>query len=172
MPAVAFDINEEVNTAYGDGLITKYREEDEMYEILLKKWILATKKSPILYSRGENITKKLSIFESATKKAFENKKLGAELYSKGLYEKAAEKYYECMNDIRVLDENNFDNEKRAVVFEISVPVHNNIALCLMNLKSYKDASLFATRYTIYQLPSHFHTIFLLLFTLIHSVHII
>ncbi len=172
MSAAAFGINEEVNTAYGDGLITKYREEDETYEILLKKWILATKKSPILYSRGENITKKLSIFESATKKAFENKKLGAELYSKGLYEKAAEKYYECMNDIRVLDENNLDNEKRAVVFEISVPVHNNIALCLMNLKSYKDASLFATRYTINQLTSHLYTTFLLLFTLIHSVHTI
>lgn len=121
-----------------------------MYEILLKKWILATKKSPILYCKGENITKKVSAFESATKMAFENKRLGAELYSKGLYEKAAEKYYECMNNIRVLDENQLDNEKRAVIFEISVPVHNNIALCLMNLKSYKDASLFATRYSINQ----------------------
>jgi hypothetical protein len=97
MPSSAFEINEEVNTAYGDGVITKYREEDEIYEILLKKWILATKKSPILFAKGENITKKPSLFESAIKRAFENKKLGAELYSKGSYEKAAEKYYECMN---------------------------------------------------------------------------
>ena len=141
----AFQIDDEVSTAYGDGVITRYRGGDEIYEILLKQWILATKKSPILYAKVENIKKKPDIFKSAITRAFENKELAAELYKKSEYEKAAEKYFECINDIRMLDESKQDDENKALIFELAVPVHNNIALCLMNLKKYKDASMFATR---------------------------
>lgn len=148
-----FHIGETVQTSYGgEGRIMWIRDTDGMYVVHLNNWVLANKKSPILYLNQSSVHKtkhaKISVqksnFEEQFAKAVDAKAVGTELYKASDVEKARNKYLEALEILRdVGDVSTLSNEERAKAFEQNVLCYNNVALCCLLLKDYSEAAIFA-----------------------------
>ena len=65
------------------------------------------------------------------------------LFKQEKFEEAKEEYIKAIQITQYLGDN-IDNEDRATVFEFTVPCHNNVALCNINLKKYDEGIQYAT----------------------------
>jgi hypothetical protein len=54
----AFSVDDPVSTVWGVGKVKSYREEDNLYVVLLDKWKLAQGQSPTLYLGADSMTKR------------------------------------------------------------------------------------------------------------------
>ena len=146
----ALAIGSNVSTSYGDGKVVGIRSADNMYEIELKNWVLAQGQSPKLFAQLESLSGTSSNGEQAesndVKKAMATavafKDEAGNLFRAKDFEGAKLKYLEALNAMKHLGEG-LDNDQKAVVFELTVPCHNNLALCSLQIHEYNEAAIYA-----------------------------
>ena len=143
-----------VSTSYGEGNIVGIRSADNMYEIELKNWVLAQGQNPKLFAQLESLTEMPSAASSNGKQVASNdvektmatavafKDEAGNLFRAKDFEAAKLKYLEALNAMKHLGEG-LDNDQKAVVFELTVPCHNNLALCSLQIHEYNEAAIYA-----------------------------
>ena len=141
-------------TSYGEGNVVGIREDDGMYEIELDRWTLAQGQSPKLFAQLESLSEIPSAISSTGENAASNdvekamaaaaafKDVAGNLFRAKDFEGSKLKYLEALNAIKHLGEG-LDNDKKAIVFELTVPCHNNLALCSLQVHEYHEAAIYA-----------------------------
>eukprot|EP00607_Mallomonas_marina_P007830 CAMPEP_0182417426 /NCGR_PEP_ID=MMETSP1167-20130531/1911_1 /TAXON_ID=2988 /ORGANISM="Mallomonas Sp, Strain CCMP3275" /LENGTH=436 /DNA_ID=CAMNT_0024591005 /DNA_START=170 /DNA_END=1480 /DNA_ORIENTATION=- len=140
-----------VSTPYGNGKIISHRLDDQIVIIEPDTWIMANKKPPTFYlqrdvvklvpaASDDDISYK--IVTERLQKANELRNEGATQFKSKNYDEAKLKYLTSLQCIQGLGDK-INNEHRAMVFELTIPCSNNVALCLLKLKKYSEASVYA-----------------------------
>ncbi len=135
-----------VRTSYGKCRVISIRE-DGMFVLGAENWRLANNTIPKLYMQQDTLTldRESKIARRVRNKidsCAQGKNMGAKLYSEKKFEEARDKYFLALRSLEG-EEGNLTDEEKAEAFELSVPLQNNIALCCLHLKQYKDAYTFA-----------------------------
>jgi len=149
-----------VMSNYGIGQLNKKRKSDGICEVSLVDWTLANGKNPTLYCKLDNIqkfnagdrmiTKETTIVKEDPRErikklitdAIASKEKATSLFKQEKFEEAKEEYIKAIQVTQYLGDD-IDNDDRATLFEFTVPCHNNVALCCINLKKYEEGVLFA-----------------------------
>ena len=136
----------QVRTPYGVCKVVSIRE-DGMFVLGFEKWRLANNTIPALYMQQDALSlyresKIAHRVRSKIDSCAKGKNMGAKLYSEKKFAEARDKYFIALRSIEG-EEGHLTDEEKAEAFELSVPLHNNIALCCLHLKQYKDAYQFA-----------------------------
>lgn len=118
-----------------------------MYSIELVKWQLANGKSPVMYGQAGSFSdapkeKTITYIEKMVRNSIALKDEAGTLFRSKDFEGARAKYLEALNAMKYLGEG-LDNEQKAIVFELTVPCHNNLALCSLQMHDYSEASIYA-----------------------------
>jgi tetratricopeptide (TPR) repeat protein len=160
----AFGVGTTVYTAYGAGVVKSYRESDAMHAVELSNWRLAQGQSPTLFARADSLSDKElppSSSSSASSASHEHAEESAAKYVQKTvavavalkdeagalfrakdFNGAKTKYLEALDAMKYLGEG-LTNEQKALVFELTVPCHNNLALCSMQVQEYSEAAIYA-----------------------------
>jgi tetratricopeptide (TPR) repeat protein len=141
----------------GEGIITDYRPDDNIYIVTLLHWKLAQGQSPTLYVQESNLSQnpiirknniiketepQIPYAESSIAKAIAIKEEAGLFYKQGDIESAKNNYLKALEAMQYLGES-LTNQQKAIVFEQTVPCHNNISLCCLLLKNYPESVQFA-----------------------------
>jgi tetratricopeptide (TPR) repeat protein len=145
-----FAVGDQISCAWGRGLVQEIRS-DAVYVITLENWKLADGKSPTLYLQESALSKvlpkkdkkKKNTLEESLKKAIALKGDAGKLFSAGKYTEAREKYFESLTAMHAQKAEELSTRERAMVFEQTVPCHNNISLCSFNLNEFVQCIDFA-----------------------------
>ena len=153
LKSVVINIGDTVSTQYGAGIVVNISHEG-MYTIEPISWKLANNCTPKFYMLKDSLSLKNdelkvspasstdSVFKSAIAKANASKTEGGNFFKQKNYVLAREKYFEVLRALERVGEN-LSNEQRAEVLEITVPCHNNIAICCLKNKDFPECTLFA-----------------------------
>jgi hypothetical protein len=139
--------------------VAEFRDSDRMFSVELFDWKLANGKSPTLYGQQSSLSLKpfahagshtdsvdglteKSNSEKSLDKALKLKEEAGELFRAKNYEGAKDKYLESLRSMEYMAEE-YSNEQKALAFELTVPCHNNLALCCIHCASYAEAAVYA-----------------------------
>eukprot|EP01041_Mallomonas_annulata_P004313 gene4313-8577_t len=155
------EIGSLVQTPYGKGIIRSIRQ-DNIILVEPINWTMADKKAPKFYlqkdfiqllkqdtnnnksSEGNEPDPIISLIADRIDRAIKLREDGTICFKEQNFELAREKYCQALMSLQGLGELSLSIEQRAVVFEQSVPCHNNAALCFLKLKRYPEAVLNAS----------------------------
>lgn len=144
-----YAIGEKVSCVWGHGAIQNIRE-DGVYVVTLNNWTLADGKSPTLYLQESALSKivkkkkdKKNFMEECIKKAVGLKAEAGKLFNAGKYAEAYEKYLASLTAMHTQSPENLTNRERAMVFEQTVPCHNNLSLCSFKMNKMAQCIEFA-----------------------------
>jgi tetratricopeptide (TPR) repeat protein len=152
-----FNVGSPVQSVYGRGTITAFRESDRMFVITLDNWKLADGKSPTLYLNSASFSKvKTEPFVaantvSASEKQFnldlaaaiEFKSEATALFKNGDIVAARLKYMSALETLQKAKDG-LSNKQKSSLFEQTVTCSNNVAVCSMRLKEYVHSISFAS----------------------------
>jgi len=152
-----FNVGSTVQSVYGRGAITAFRESDRMYVITLDNWKLADGKSPTLYLNSASFTKvktePLATADTvnASEKQFnldlsaaiEFKSEATALFKNGDIVTARLKYMSALETLQKAKDG-LSNKQKSSLFEQTVTCSNNVAVCSMRLKEYVHSISFAS----------------------------
>lgn len=152
-----FNVGSPVQSVFGRGTITEFREMDRMYVITLDNWKLADGKSPTLYLNPTSFSKvkteSIAAVDtvSASEKQF-NADLAAAIefkseatahFKNGDIAAARLKYMSALETLQNAKDG-LSNKQKSSLFEQTVICSNNVAVCSMRLKEYVHSISFAS----------------------------
>lgn len=135
-------VSSHVKTVFGVGIIKDIRASDNVYIVELLHWKLADSKSPVLYMQKESLQYHSikSKFALILDDVNELKRNAGQAFATSEYNIAKSIYEDAL--IRIKNHGNIEsltNNEKALLFEFVIPVHNNVALCIMNSQNtYQD----------------------------------
>jgi len=152
-----FNVGSPVQSVYGRGAITAFRESDRMYVITLDNWKLADGKSPTLYLNSASFTKvkteplaaadtvsaSENQFNLDLSAAIEFKSEATALFKNGDIVTARLKYMSALETLQKAKDG-LSNKQKSSLFEQTVTCSNNVAVCSMRLKEYVHSISFAS----------------------------
>jgi len=143
---MAIECGRKIQTPYGEALVRELRDKEGDIVCIPTNWRLAKNCEPVFYLNRKDVKLVPLSVPEMLEKSRRLKGEGTELFKTKQYKEACVKYNLAASALGTNEGTSlgdFTDEERASVFELSVPLHNNIARCYMQMGSANESYVFA-----------------------------